>query len=497
MIAELFQGLDVDIVFSTSGMTGDSIHDEETQQGTQGTPKSLTPCPFPGNCPTGTACVQGKCHPYLDPAIASNNTSDEVNKQIQNRQRLAKCVDSCLEELIMEEGFQYGSIPIMVEPPMSVLFPHQGCVLVFQRQRRTEAWTDRPSLETRLLHRYRRVQKVDYYHYSGSEQHHLWTAFCHDPCQTDQDCRGDWTCHADIRRPEEQDKDIPKVCQPPEPTNKPEEREIVYVSGADVQYFEALENYAASLYYWAPTRKLAVYNLGMEEYQIDRVQTWPNVIAVHWKDGLPSQFPPHVHENLRNYAWKPLAIQDSLQKYHAILWIDAGATLVAPVEPLEEALMKEGLFLVKGQDDDMKARSHEGMFQWYGYDKDAFKAGPSYAGGIQGHLLPSPYVDTIVNPNVKCALDPLCIHPEGADLGNHRFDQSSLSILAYQPHVRARQHTEYLAGGRDQLADDLSESSAPFIIWTARGLCSHYSKHNGFDSNEDEDEEFSSGSAER
>ena len=43
---------------------------------------------------------------------------------------------------------------------------------------------------------------------------------------------------------------------------------MVIVTGADQGYYNALRNFAASLKYWAPERKLVVYNLGMSDLQL-------------------------------------------------------------------------------------------------------------------------------------------------------------------------------------------------------------------------------------
>jgi len=169
-------------------------------------------------------------------------------------------------------------------------------------------------------------------------------------------------------------------------------------TGTDVMYFHALENFAASLKYWAPKSKIAVYNLGMTEEQLATVQKWPNVHRIHWRNGFPSHFPEHIN-NLHNYAWKSLAINESVHEYKSIFWLDAGATFTGPIDPIREILHRDGIFLVKGQDANMKDLSQPATYNWFGYEKDSFMGGPHFAGGIQGHVYPSRYIDTIVVPN--------------------------------------------------------------------------------------------------
>ena len=129
---------------------------------------------------------------------------------------------------------------------------------------------------------------------------------------------------------------------------------MVIVTGANTAYFTALYNFAASLRYWAPTKQLVVYNLGLDEEQKTRVEQWPNVLTLKWKHGFPAAFPPHISADLKNYAWKSLAINESVHEHHSIFWFDAGGTIVGPLDAIEEIVELDGAFLAKGQDADMK-----------------------------------------------------------------------------------------------------------------------------------------------
>jgi hypothetical protein len=251
---------------------------------------------------------------------------------------------------------------------------------------------------------------------------------------------------------------------------------MVIVSGADSKYFEALQNLAASVKFWSPKRKLVVYNLGMTTDELAQVNSWSNLYKLHWESGIPGSYPPHVHE-LHNYAWKSIIINETVHLYRSIFWLDAGATFTGPVTPIQEIIQQHGIFLVTGQDEDMKLKSHPATYQWFGYDKKTLSIGPHFAGGIQGHVYPSRYIDTIVVRNARCALDPNCIAPPGSNLRNHRYDQTSLSILAYQRNIQAPHYTEYLAAGRDQLNPNISQPKQ-MIMWTARASCQYFTDLN-------------------
>ena len=124
----------------------------------------------------------------------------------------------------------------------------------------------------------------------------------------------------------------------------------------------------------------------------------------------------------------------------------------------------------------MKPMSYSATYTAFGYDKATFQGGPHYSGNTQAYLYPSRYIDTVVIPNEQCAVQAECIMPTGSDLSNHRYDQTSLSILAYREDLRIPHYTLYLAAERSQLEPDLRKPSANFI-WTSRGACTDFIKN--------------------
>jgi hypothetical protein len=374
----------------------------------------------------------------------------------------------------------------MVQSTHPALNGH-GCVIRYERQRKEEkqAANNKTTISPATIEawivawmqgRFRRVVRVD------PAGDHQWQALCDYPCETDLDCPSGTLCLG--RRKSVASPGIasaPKSCRHQSTSSTPQ-HDMVIVTGADRGYFRGLENLASSLKFWAPHRQLVVYNLGMTKEQLQRVKSWSNLYALHWQDGIPKSYPPHVRDNLKNYAWKSIIINETAHKYKSIFWLDAGATFTGPIDPIEEIIHRHGLFLVRGQDEDMKERSHPATYQWFGFRKATyFQGGPHFAGGIQGHVYPSRYIDTIVIPNAKCALDPNCIAPKGSSLKNHRYDQTSLSILAYQEQVRAPYYTEYLTASGDHLNKNMSKATTRNILWTARQHSRYYSDMHNLD----------------
>jgi hypothetical protein len=435
------------------------------------------PCKYNGNCPTGTVCEiikeppggggvgvgpgpSGQCLPYM-------GRGSETIRTLKRRKRHETCVSQCFFELQHDENYFYGSDPVIEKT--SLANHGHGCVITFTRK--VAKKQKRLPIEEWMTTRFHRVVRVD----SSPSIGHTWTewnALCDFPCSPYQHCderediKEGLVCSARNKGPRQT-----RTCHQPE-TPTPVQ-DMVIITGADDAYFDGLRNFAASLKYWAPQHKLVVYNLGMTDSHLDKIKRWSNVLELAWQDGIPSTYPPHVHK-LHTYAWKSLAINETVHKYRSIFWLDAGATFTGPITPIQDIIHQHGMFLVHGQDNDMKRLSHPDTYKWFGKNKNTFPAVPHCAGGIQGHVYPSRYIDTIVVPNAKCALDVKCIAPEGANMGNHRFDQTSLSILANEKHIQAPHYTEYLAAGRNQLHANMSLSNGQHVMWTARASCDYY-----------------------
>ena len=435
-------------------------------------------CRYEGHCPVTTTCavnnnnntlhlqhLPGTCEPYEPDDLDKNGNKKNNDNSISHN----PCIATCMEELKWDEQFYFDS-KVNVEHTWTSTSNKNarpdGCIIQYYRSPQ-EPWTNFSIDAWKDAVQHHHIVRVD--PVRDDQQRQAWRAFCYAPCQDNGNCGTHFEC-------------IHQQCVRSEsywtPTNATKD-DMVIVTGATSQYFPALVNLVASCLYWAPQHKVVIYNLGMKPEEMKKAQSWPNVKEIKWSQGFPPHFPEHVHHG-KQYAWKPLAMNESVHEYGNIFWLDAGNTLTGPMEPAERIVHETGIFLVRGQDSSMQEKSHPATYEYLGFNKSTFLSGPHYSGNTQAYLYPSRYIDQVVIPNAKCAMDPDCITPSGHNLRNHRYDQTTLSVLVYQQHVMVPARTEYLAAGANQLSKDLKLQSFMFV-WTARGTCSFYKRLMGFD----------------
>jgi hypothetical protein len=447
-------------------------------------------CRYDGHCEVSRTCAvaadgtRGVCEPFAARGDAKKRSAASKS-----------CFDACLKELRIDEHWyqEQWTVVDWSEDLASQGRPN-GCLIVYHREPQGNRFNylneeDRqkkplyegipPSLVDWVKNRFRHIKRVD--PLSSRVDDNRWVALCTAPCAVDADCAtkndGDtpgFACRegACLRNPQFWGPEVP--ASDTSRDEMEDAADMVLVTGVTSGYYEGLVNLAASARYWAPQYKMVVYNLGgLSAGQIAAARSWSNVIAVEWEGGIPDRYPPHVHAG-KIYAWKPIIVNETVHKYGSVFWLDGGSTLAGPIQPVQEALQHQGIALMKGQDLDMREMSSDKSFKWFGYDKSTMAVGPHFSGNTQAFLHPSRYTDTVVIPNARCALDPSCIAPPGSGLGDHRYDQTTISILAYQPKVRLPHYTEFLAADQGQLNPNLTLPSFKFV-WTARAGCSFYS----------------------
>lgn len=417
-------------------------------------------CRYEGHCGIGMTCVAdsnsdmgGYCRAY---------TGGEL-KEPDHLQQHDYCYSICMREVEAEEYYKFQSKMKVKRVGKSEF----GCIVEYERLNENDqpGFTRRQYLEET---KNRRIIRVD----SVLNPPNTFTALCSEGCK--RECRKGFVCHE-------------KVCVRDDnywlPTKK-EQYDMVIITAASSSMFPSLNNLAASARKWAGEYRMVVYNLGLEPSQMQKIKDWRNTVDIRWLEGfpprqefsyLPSQVPPlplHLPA-VNNRAWRPMVIYDAINEYKNIFYIDCGATITGPIDPAVRIARRTGAFYVKSPEKDLMEKSAM-VADYFGKDKAAFAGKQHFLPSVQAHIMPSKFYDTVIVPNVECALDPRCITPDGASAENHRYDDSSLSVLASNTEYHLPGHSEYLAMSRDSLEANLNEPNFMFL-WDSKGKTTHFS----------------------
>lgn len=124
-----------------------------------------------------------------------------------------------------------------------------------------------------------------------------------------------------------------------------------YCTAANWPYFHRLMNLIGSIqkYNYDELVEIAVYDLGLHQEQIDLLQKIQKVKVYKIQDQNPNLlttfYPPGARPILGWYAWKPVVIKESLERFPYVLWLDAGTTVRKPIRELFQHIIKEGYFI--------------------------------------------------------------------------------------------------------------------------------------------------------
>lgn len=210
--------------------------------------------------------------------------------------------------------------------------------------------------------------------------------------------------------------------------NSESKNPLMVVTVASAQYFDRLENFVGSFHVWAPGQPILIYDLGLTTSQLREISCWHLVTLRAFNF---SAYPAHVR-NLYNYAYKPLLIHEVGREFDQILVLDAGVELRQALTPILHKIQTRG-YLLGIQAYNVGQRTHPQMFAKLRpiRDEARIQGLPFCSGGIQAYDTTGRIYRDIIPRIVACALDEDCIAPHGSGRGIHNYDQSALSIVAY------------------------------------------------------------------
>lgn len=126
-----------------------------------------------------------------------------------------------------------------------------------------------------------------------------------------------------------------------------------YCTAATAEYFDHLLNLIGSIHRvdFDHVAEIAVFDLGMWEEQKKHLNTIEKVKIYEVDPSHPNrQMMLTMHQVPRKryfgwYAWKPVIIKQALEMFPYVLWLDAGTTVLRPINHLFEYIHDHGHFV--------------------------------------------------------------------------------------------------------------------------------------------------------
>jgi hypothetical protein len=133
--------------------------------------------------------------------------------------------------------------------------------------------------------------------------------------------------------------------------------EIIYLcTGANSPYFPHLMNLIGSIHKnnFESLKEIMVFDLGLTSQEREHLLRIKKVVIrdiVKTHPDTLTLFEIPARKVLGWYAWKPCALHQALQEYPYVLWIDAGTTVLRPIDDLMRHIIENGYFLITSGDE--------------------------------------------------------------------------------------------------------------------------------------------------
>lgn len=123
-------------------------------------------------------------------------------------------------------------------------------------------------------------------------------------------------------------------------------------TASDNKYFFLLLNLIGSIHKtnFDNINEIAVFNLGLDPNQISYLNSMKKVRVYEVEKVNPDIIKPFTTTSWGKqvpglYAWKPVIIKQALEMFDAVLWIDAGTTILKPIDNLFKYIKEHGYFI--------------------------------------------------------------------------------------------------------------------------------------------------------
>lgn len=193
----------------------------------------------------------------------------------------------------------------------------------------------------------------------------------------------------------------------------------IIITAANSPYYNALLTLIASIHResFDLVDQIFVFDLGLDDLERKRVSGLQKVSVVN--------FPEYVDTEPKQHVYKCYAIHWAKDQGENILWLDAGAMALKPIDEMYEIINSEHIFLVEDTDHKNHSWTHQQC-------RDIMQATDSelndfqLSSGILGYKSGGKY-QNLINESYEFSKIEGCVK---GDHNIHRHDQSVYSILA-------------------------------------------------------------------
>jgi len=215
---------------------------------------------------------------------------------------------------------------------------------------------------------------------------------------------------------------------------------IVICTVSDELYFDPLLNFIGSIHKvnFDELEEIMVFNLSMTNEQIEKLNRIEklkiySIEKVHPKLLKPVIIDVHGKSVRGWYAWKPVIIKQALEKYESILYMDAGNTILKPLNDLFSHIEQNGYFFLAGPHN-IRDWITKRVINYFDLESEERKfildpARKSISANIIG--ISRNYYNNLVLPMYNHAKDLTLFEDDGTapgGFGKHRHDQTLFSI---------------------------------------------------------------------
>ena len=219
---------------------------------------------------------------------------------------------------------------------------------------------------------------------------------------------------------------------------KIQENNLVFVTASDSNFFNKSLDLLSSLEE-NTDNQIIFYDLGLNKQQLSVVKKqFPDISVFQFNfEKYPNFISKYTENKLGHYAWKPIIIEEVLDKTKKnVIWIDAGSTVGKRILFLKISFLANSILTVN---------SSNKISDWT-HVKTLSKLDPNNkhlrkrncAGGLVGFKYDNPTSRKVINLWSKFSQIEEIISPIGSDRSNHRQDQAILSILLHEHYLTSK-----------------------------------------------------------